>query len=232
MNVTVTPTLEIAVTSLEDALRAAQGGAHSIEISRDLALDGLTPPIEVVQAVCAAVSLHIHVIVRPHARDFVYSLAEIDTILRDIDSLKATRIDGIVFGAHNASGEIDIALMQMVAEAATPLPITLHRALDSSRNPQAALKALVGSVPRILTAGPAATAWAGREGLRRWIQAYGEHYEFVSSGGLRLEQLPVYIPTVQADVYHFGSAARTDGVVDAVKVAQLLKTIQTARNSR
>jgi copper homeostasis protein len=220
------PTLEIAVTTLEDALQAAAGGARSIEISRDLALGGLTPAIEIVEAARAAVSLEMHVIVRPHARDFVYSTAEVDTILRDIDLLKSAGINGIVFGAHNRAGEINIALMQQVAEAAAPLPVTLHRALDSSRNPEAALKALIGLVPRILTAGPAASAWEGREGLRQWVQTYGDHYEFVSSGGLTLEQLPVYIPTVQADVYHFGSAARTDGMVDAVKVAGLLRAIQ------
>lgn len=224
------PTLEIAVTTVEDALQAAEGGAHSIEISRDLALDGLTPAIEVVQAVRAAINLDIHVIVRPHARDFVYSTAEIDTILHDVTILKHTGVNGIVFGAHNRAGEIDIKLMQQVVEAATPLPVTLHRALDTSHNPENVLKELIGIVRRILSAGPAAKAWEGREGLRRWIQTYGDHYEFVSSGGLKLEQLPAYILFVQADVYHFGSAARTNGVVDAGKVASLLKAIQAAHN--
>lgn len=230
MNASIQPRLEIAVTSLQEALNAEAGGAHSIEISRDLALDGLTPSIELVKDIRAAVTLDIHVIVRPHARDFVYDTAEIESILGDVDFLKRTGINGIVFGIHNPAGEIDISIMRQVAQAAAPLPLTLHRALDTSRNPEVALKALVGIVPRVLTAGPASSAWEGREGLQNWIQTYGEHYEFVSSGGLKLEQLPTYIPTVQADVYHLGSAARTDGVVDAAKVASLLKAIHAAHN--
>jgi copper homeostasis protein CutC len=38
-----TPKLEIAVTSLQDALNAVAGGADSVEISHDLAAGGLTP---------------------------------------------------------------------------------------------------------------------------------------------------------------------------------------------
>ncbi|MEZ4669037.1 MAG: copper homeostasis protein CutC [Anaerolineae bacterium] len=221
------PTLEIAVTTVADAIQVVEGGAQSMEVSRELALGGLTPVFSVVVDICRAVSIPTYVIVRPHARDFIYTTEELDTVLQDIEDLKSLPIAGIVFGAQTARGDLDVPVMKMIARQAAPLPVTLHRALDMSRNPESALSALVGVIPRVLTAGPAPTAWEGQEGLRKWIQTYGDSFEFVSSGNLTLEQLPDYVPMVQADVYHFGSAARTDSMVDSQKVSTLLKTLQS-----
>jgi copper homeostasis protein len=213
--------LEIAVTTHQDALNAQAGGAHSIEISQDLHLGGLTPPLQRIQQVRDAVTLDIHVIIRPHARDFIYTPDEIDLILHQTMRISHLGITGIVFGAQTPEGALDIELIRRVRDAASGLPITVHRALDTSRQPEQALAALVGLVPRILTAGPAANAWDGREGLRRWVRDYGQHFSFVASGGLKLEHLSDYAAYVAAHVYHLGGAARTHNVVDPHKVAWL-----------
>ena len=213
--------LEIAVTSLHDALNAQAGGADSIEISYDLAVGGLTPPLDMIQAVRDAVQIAVNVIIRPHARSFVYTPAEADMILEQTHIISRAGIDGIVFGAQAATGHLDTALIQRVVDTANSLPVTVHRALDSSVEPEKALETLVGVVPRVLTSGPAASAWEGRDGLRRWVQDYGQHFSFVASGGLTLEQLAEYDAHVQAHEYHFGSAARTNDIVDVAKVKQL-----------
>lgn len=218
---TYTSRLEIAVTSLQDALNAQAGGADSIEISRDLAAGGLTPPLDLIQAVRDAVQIAVNVIIRPHARDFVYTPAEADLILEHTRTISRAGIDGIVFGAQTATGHLDIALIQRVVDAANSIPVTVHRALDSSVEPEKALEALVGVVPRVLTSGPAASAWEGRDGLRQWVQDYGQHFSFVASGGLKSEQLTEYAAYVQAHEYHLGGAARSDDGVQAEKVRQL-----------
>lgn len=215
------PALEIATTSLDDALHAQAGGADSIEISQNLALGGLTPPLDLVRRIRDAVTLEVNVIVRPHARDFVYTPAEIDTILTDTAALAQIGIDGIVFGACTPANYLDIELIRQVREAASGVPITVHRALDESADPEAALIALRGIVPRILTSGPALNAWDGRDGLQHWVATHGDHFRFVASGGLKLEHLAEYAAQVRAHEYHFGSAARTGGVVAVDKVRQL-----------
>ncbi len=219
------PLLEIAVTSLEDAQQAKVGGADSIEISRDLALDGLTPSFDVVRAVLDQVAITTNVIVRPHARSFVYDAADVATIMEQVKALVEIGIHGIVFGAQTADGRIDVDLVKWVAEASGSIPVTLHRALDLSRDPESALNALRGIIPRVLTAGPARTAWDGRDGLGRWVQNYKGVYQFVVSGGLMLEQLSEMIRTVGADEYHFGGAARLNGMVDSRQVRQLRETL-------
>lgn len=220
------PQLEIAITSLPDALNAQLGGAHSIEISQDLDRDGLTPPLALIQAIRDALTIDIHVIIRPHDRDFIYTPPEVDLILEQTRTISRMGITGLVFGAQGPDQRINATLMEQVVQAAEGVPVTLHRALDRSVEPAQALQALTGIIPRVLTSGPAANAWDGRDGLREWVQHYGTQFTFVAAGSLKADQLAAYKNHVQAHAYHFGSAARTDGTVDPVKVEHLREILE------
>lgn len=220
------PRLEIAATTLEDAINAQAGGADSIEISYDLSQGGLTPTFDLVRVIRDAVKIDIQVIVRPHSRDFVYTAGEVAKILADTRTLAAMPIQGIVFGANEANGRYNVELTRRVVEAAAPLPVTVHRALDVCSHPDKALRELRGVVPRVLTSGPAATAWEGRDTLWWWVQEFGEYFSFVPSGGLKMEQFAEFVAHVGAPEYHLGSAARTNGVVDVTKVEQLLQIVR------
>lgn len=219
-------TLEIAVTSVKDAIQAAAGGADSVELSYDLSVGGLTPDYQVMREVREAIQIPMYVILRPHAESFMYSEAHIDGMMGDIEEMKRVGVTGVVFGAVDETNAIDVVLMKRIVEASKPLPVTLHRALDGSREPEKALEALAEIVPRVLTSGPAASAWDGREGLKRWIERFSEQYTFVSSGSLTLEQLPNYIQHVKPDTVHLGSVARTNGIVDAEKVRRLKAIVE------
>ena len=173
-----------------------------------------------------ALQIEINVMLRPHARDFVYTDHEIAAILDDTRYLAQMGIDGVVFGALKADRHLDIALIKQVAEAAAPLPLTVHRALDESLEPEQALASLIGVVPRVLTAGPAPNAWEGRFELANWVRTFGDRLTFVVSGGLKLEQIDEMLRLVQAQQYHFGSAARSQGEVDANKVRELRAAIR------
>lgn len=217
----MTTLLDIAVTSLEDAVCAADSGADSLELLRDLPNGGLTPSVALLESVVSNVTIPINVIVRPHARSFHYSADDVAQILRDARQYARAGADSIVFGAVDELGRIDLALVKRVADAAAPVPVTLHRALDQSVDPDAALEALIGVVPRVLTSGPAPTAWEGRETTRRWVEQYGQHFQFVLSGAITMEQLPELAALTRAPVFHLGGAARTNDRVDADKVMRL-----------
>jgi copper homeostasis protein len=220
------PGLEIAVLSPSEARAALDGGADSVEFLRDLAAGGLTPPLDDLPAVRAvSPDLMLHIMIRPHARNFVYSPAEMVMVLGAVAAAKAAGADGVVFGAHTAEGDLHIGQIAQVAAAAAPLTVTVHRALDSCRDPEGALRALVGVVGRIHTAGTAPDAWAGRESVRRWRETYRAEFRFVSSGGLTLERLPAFVASVGVDEYHFGAAARTNGLVDGARVRLLRQAL-------
>lgn len=223
------PKLEIAATSVEDVLNAHKGGANSVEISHDLSVGGLTPSFDLVRRACDTCEIDIHVMIRPHARSFVYDQRDIDQILEDARKLAQTGIQGVVFGALTLENRIDVELITRVVQAASPLPVTLHRALDYSLEPEHALKSLVGVVPRVLTGGPANTAWEARAKLADWVTTFGNQFRFVISGGLKLEQMPDMLEEVRAHEYHFGSAARAGDKVAVSKVRALCTAVSAPK---
>lgn len=214
-------TLEIAIETFADALAAQQGGADSIELSYDLAQDGLTPDPDLVAKIRAAVAIEFHVIVRPHNNGFVYSQAELDIMLRDVERFVALGVDGIVFGAHQPEGKIDVAIVQQIAAVTKPKTLTLHRALDSAVNPLEALRQLTNSVDRVLTSGPDKTAWEGRVGLSQWVDQFRADYQFIAAGRIRAKQLPALVTQTKVAGIHVGSAARKNGKVDAETIRNL-----------
>ncbi len=217
------PKLEIACETFDDALQAQDGGADSIEISRDLSVGGLTPSFELVRRIRDALHIDVNVIVRPHARDFVYTEHEMEGILDDAHRLAQTGINGVVFGALTAENRLDVGLVARVAQACAPL--TVHRALDVSDEPERALAGIIGIASRVLTSGPAATAWEGRKTLAQWVSDYGDRLSFVAAGGLKAEQVAEMRATVRAQEYHFGSAARIGSGVHVDKVRELRRLV-------
>jgi copper homeostasis protein len=219
------PALEIIASCVEDARAAQAGGADSLEICVALEQDGLTAPLAMIRAIRDAVQLPLNVLLRPHARDFLYTPAELDQMLAQVDDLKRIGVHTIVFGAHAADGSIDCAIVREFARAAAPTGLTLHRALDWSQQPENALQALQHDVARVLTSGGAPGAWQGRDTLRQWVARYGQHLHFAIAGGVNLQTIRPLAETIHAPEYHVGSGARRDGLVDRALVQQLKITL-------
>lgn len=219
------PQLEIAADTLADALEAQRGGAHSIELARDLSLGGLTPDLDLAARVRNAITIDLHVMIRSHARDFRYTAAEMDAMLADAERLRAIGVTGIVFGAQEDRGRLHIPHIETMCTAAGDLAFTLHRAIDTAIDPADSLRALAGIVTRVLTSGPAATAWEGRASLQAWVAAF-PRVGFVVSGAITLDQLPILLTETGAHEAHIGGAARVDGAVSADRVRALLAASQ------
>lgn len=218
--------LEIAVTSLEDAQYAEKGGAQSVEISTNLAAGGLTPEHSIVDKILNTIGIDVHVIVRPHPHSFVYTPEDVKLILKHAQLLSLKPIKSIVFGACDQLNRLDLELIKRVKDIAAPVPLTIHRALDESIQPEASLDGLKKmGICRVLTSGPALNAWDGRESLARWVKCFTPPIQFVVSGGIKDEQLQELSRTVQAHAYHIGAAARTNGEVDPQKVMQLKRCL-------
>jgi copper homeostasis protein len=217
--------LEIIAASVEDARQAQAGGASSLEVVQNLAVGGLTPPLALVQAIRDAVTIPIRIILRPHANNFVYSAADVEQMLTDLEALKRTGAEGIVFGALHTTNSVNLELTVQIAQAARPMEMTFHRAIDVSRDAVVALPALARTVQRILTSGLADNVWDGRATIRAWVEQYGNQLTIASGGGIRIEQLAEIVRATNAPEYHLGTAAQTNQVVDKAKVQQILRTI-------
>jgi copper homeostasis protein len=212
--------LELAALSLDDLRLAEEGGADSVELSYNLAAGGLTPSLDLVREAREHARIDLYVMVRPTVRSFVYTNDEIAQIEDSVRWFRQFGVTGIVFGAQTESGRLDVDLIARIAALAAPIPITLHRAIDTCANPVEALRELTGIIPRVLTSGPAENAWSGRFGLRAWVQQFGDDMRFVASGGIKLDQAGEIARISGAHELHIGGAVRVNGRVDPRLVRQ------------
>lgn len=189
-------TLEICVESATDVGPAVAAGASRIELCADLALGGTTPSSGSLRAARAATRAPIVALVRPRGGDFVYDAGELAVMAADVEVVHACGLDGVAVGCLTADGHVDRAATAALVRAARPLPVTFHRAFDRVPERDAALDQLVElGVARVLTAGGAASAAAGRDELRRLARRAAGRIEIVAAGGVRAEHARALVAT-------------------------------------
>ena len=215
--------LEVIATTLEDAVEAEAGSADRIELVRDLAAGGLTPPLDLVDAVLSRVRIPVRVMVRHTVSHVVGHDADRRQILSSAKALADRPVDGLVCGAV-VDGSVDVPLVRQVVEASGGKRVTFHRAFESVRDPMAALRELNGleRVDRVLTNGGAGE-WPERFArLLEWCDAGPSELQFILGGGVTLELLST-LPAIRGFTeIHVGRAVREpetdDGRVVAGKV--------------
>ncbi|WP_280743897.1 MULTISPECIES: copper homeostasis protein CutC [unclassified Parabacteroides] len=147
--------IEICANSAQSCVEAEAGGAKRVELCAAIPEGGTTPSygeIKTAQELTSA--LDIHVIIRPRGGDFLYTPAEVQSMLYDIEMAKQLKVQGVVFGCLTKEGDIDLPLLYKLIEAAKPLSVTFHRAFDVCRDPFVALEQLIeAGCNRILTSG-------------------------------------------------------------------------------
>jgi copper homeostasis protein len=153
--------LEVCVDTVDGARIAASAGADRIELCAGLALGGLTPSAGQMAA-AANLAVPVFAMIRPRDGGFSYSRTEVAVMLDDIDTAKRAGLAGVVLGAVSWDGTLDGAVLKLLLARAAPLPATLHRAFDVTRDPAQALEDAIDlGFARILTSGQAATALEG-----------------------------------------------------------------------
>lgn len=213
-------------TSAEEASAAVLGGAQALEIVAEMAVGGLTPPLETVQAIRRAVpDTPLRVMVRPHARSFIYHGAEAEACVAAARAFGATGVAHVVFGALTEFAELDLDLFRRVAAAAAPARLSMHRAIDHTADPDRALANLIGLADRVLCSGMAESAWEGRDTLRDWVGRYGVQITVAVGGGVTLENIAALARYTGAPEMHVGSAARTGGRIDPDKIYALREAL-------
>lgn len=154
---------EVCANSVESCLAAQAGGADRVELCAGIPEGGTTPSYgDIATARELLTHTRLHVIIRPRGGDFLYTPLEQRIMLKDIENARRLGADGVVFGCLTSEGDIDIALMKQLLEAAQGMSATFHRAFDVCRQPKLALETLIQlGCHRILTSGAQPTAEQG-----------------------------------------------------------------------
>ena len=126
--------LEVCVDSLASARAAIAGGADRLELCSALLAGGLTPYEMLLRQIKEESDIPVRCLMRPRPGDFLYTKEELELLRRQIVQLKNAGADGFVIGCLTAQGELDEKAMLPLIDACSGKGITLHRAIDVSRD--------------------------------------------------------------------------------------------------
>jgi copper homeostasis protein len=226
-------TLEVIVSTLDDAIEAARGGADRLEVVRDLSSGGLTPPIDVVRRIQAEVPLPLRVMVRESDGYSCRSDDERRLLLDAARTLDALEVDGIVIG-WIAEGRVDQVTLAAVLGAAPSLRATFHRAFDALPDPVATFDTLrqYPQIDRVLT-GAGTGTWKSRcSTLERYARASGDALIVLPGGGIDADALEALADCRFVTEAHIGRAARIESAVDGRVSAEAIRMLRSAASRR
>ncbi len=162
--------LEICVDSLASARAAVAGGADRLELCSALAVGGLTPYAALLSQIRKESDIQIRCLMRPRAGDFLYTREEILMMAEQIRQLRELGADGFVIGCLTAEGQLDGVAMEPLLKAAEGAGLTLHRAIDVSRDLEKTyLEAGKLGIDTVLTSGGAGSCTAGKETIGKLL---------------------------------------------------------------
>jgi len=197
--------LESCCTSLEQALFAQEHGARRIELCEQLEVGGVTPSRELLAAVLGAVTIPVNVLVRPRGGDFRFGEEEIQQMISDIRHCGSCGVHGVVIGALDSAGNIDMpAMTRMISEARNcGLSITFHRAFDVCSDPLTAFGQIMElGCDRLLTSGHEPDAYAGRFLIAELVRRSAGRIIVMAGCGVRPSNIEAIAEASAAPEYH------------------------------
>ncbi|CAM9424443.1 unnamed protein product [Choristocarpus tenellus] len=235
--------LECSLEGVESAVQAQQGGAHRVELCSNLiqvcgracskihkkrserafnlfpfhCQGGTTPSIGDVECTVLALrgsQTRVHVLIRPRPGNFIYTSAEIEVMVRDVEAVKNAGAHGVVIGALLSDGTVDKETIAKLVKKATPaMTVTFHRAFDCCMEPFITLRALVRlGVDRVLTSGQASTAWEGRDVISKLVEASQGQVAVMPGAGVNKDNIRQLMEHTGAKEVHVGSACHDDAI--------------------
>jgi copper homeostasis protein len=199
--------LETIISSLDDALAAARGGADRFELCSALALGGLTPSLGTFQLIREETNIPVMFMIRPRQAGMAYSSDEIRVMERDAALALEAGAEGLVFGFLTPDGEVDTGecrrFLKHCSRTAAGRQWVFHRAYDVVRDPERALEQLVDlGFTRVLTSGRKRVAMEGLDEIRRTVQQAAGRIEVLPGGGIRPEQVVQLVRETGVDQVH------------------------------
>lgn len=214
---------EACVESLQATRAAEFGGADRIELCSRLDCGGVTPAPALMIAVVSAVSIPVHVLIRPRAGDFVYSMEERDAMRRQIDAAREAGASGVALGVLRAEERVNVEATRALIEYARPMDVTFHRAFDETADLSGALEEVIESgADSLLTSGGAQDVLSGAGSIAELAQQARGRIQIIAGGGLRLSNLSEVVRRSGVYALH-GSLTRESHAANGVPDARLLE---------
>ncbi len=201
--------IEIIATTIEDAIRIEKSGCSRIELVSGLTEGGLTPSYSLIKNVVNAVNIPVNVMIRPHAKSFIYTSKEIQLMKEDILIAKGLKVNGVVLGVLNEKNEICEESLSELLSVCDRIDVTFHRAIDELSDPAIGIKTLkkYPQIVNVLTSGGKGNIENNIDVIRDMMSNAG-HINILLGGGLNHNNIVDIIEKTKATDYHFGTAVR------------------------
>ena len=228
--------LEVIVCSVPDAIEAEKGGAHRLEIVRDLKRGGLTPSYELVEEIRRTVELPIRVMLRESESYETSGEDEIERLCSAAERFAALGVDGFVLGFLK-DGEVDIELTQRVLASAPQIRATFHHAFEDASDKLIALRAIkqLPQVDRVLSHGGRDDLVARVRRLSQYERAAAPEVRIIAGGNINSEAILQIGRETRIREFHVGRAARAqfdvEGQVQASLVNGLIMKLKQIQDS-
>lgn len=243
--------LEVCVEEAAGVDAAVAGGGDRMELCAGLSLGGLTPPDSLIR-IAAQAPIPTLMLARPREGDFRYDSREAALVAADITNAAQAGLEGVVIGASDVHGGLDLALLAQWIDHARveggkrgrPVSLTLHRAFDLCPDPLAALEdAITLGFDRILTSGGCPRAVDGCDMLGKLVRKADGRIIILAGGGVDTTNVGPILATGVTEIHAScrtplgtaGDAERRFGFqtgprlrTDAAKVAAL-KALSASR---
>lgn len=221
--------LEVIACSVADAFEAQKGGANRLEVVRDLDRGGLTPAVELVQAIKQAVNLPLRVMVRESVGYATSNHAEVDNLCAAAECFGELGVDGLVLGFLK-DGAIDRELTARILACAPNLKATFHHAFEDAASQLKAVSELkrLPQVDRILSSGGSGEIPERVRRLDVYAHAAAPEITMIAGGGIDDRAIELLKRRTVIREFHVGRAARAGfqvaGAVQAELVRQLVQS--------
>jgi copper homeostasis protein len=197
--------IEVCADSVASAMAAERGGAARVELCSGLSEGGVTPSTGLIEMTRAAVSIPVHVMIRPRGGDFLYDGDELRTMERDISIAKNAGAEGVVLGVLDVNGRVDVERTRRLVNLARPLSVTFHRAFDMTADLLRALEDICAAgADRVLTSGGEQTAAQGRAMITQLVKESCGRLVIMAGSGIKLENVRSLLKETGVSEIHVG----------------------------
>ena len=196
--------LEACVETINQGLLAEKNHADRIEFCQRLDLGGVTPDHDLIRTAVNTLKIPVKIMIRPRGGNFIYSNSEVDRMKSDIKYCKSIGVEEVVLGALNKNGEVDNRLTQMLANLASPMKVTFHKAIDSVNNFMSSLKTLstMENIDSVLTSGTKENALAGKEYIKLASEEFSGALNIIAAGSITNANLKEIHSELNMNEYH------------------------------
>ena len=194
--------IELCAFSSSSLLKEQLSPFIRIELCSNYYEGGTTPSPASFLMLRKKLANQIFVMIRPRGGDFVYSADEFELMKAETSWFKQSGANGIVIGLLKSNGSVDIERTSILVKLAAPLPVTFHRAFDTSADLNIALEDVVKTgCTRILSSGGASNVEQGSPKLLALQKQAKGRIAIMPGGGVNRSNVQQFIDAAFENIH-------------------------------